>query len=430
MGEAVPSRPVTFSMKKKDPKSGYQVATGPKRATGPDKPEFWTPKLRLLVHTLRGVRRYGTEWTIRLQHDGTREVVNLKTSDKAQAAKDAVDVYHQLKANGWDAVRAVHKPESQETLPPGAVWTMGDVLKAARARSDLAPTTTRDYEDGLRTIASQVAGMPSGRSLGSKQLPAWRERVDKLPISIIDKVSVAEWRNGYIKDAGKDPLRRLSAQRSSATYIRNARSLFLAEGMPDNPFLGVKLKNPPSDKYTSTVNAKELWAAAHNELRAKRSQLYLGLLLALWAGLRKKEADLLLWEQVDIEGSTIQIRTTRFFKPKTKHSTRPIHLKPEIMADLVSLRKKGVFVMTGGVPKVGSVYRHYRCRATWVDLKEWLRSHGIDDVKAIHYLRKEAGSLMNAAFGPLDTMLFLGHGDIRTTTDIYIESRGRREVTL
>jgi hypothetical protein len=40
-------------------------------------------------------------------------------------------------------------------------------------------------------------------------------------------------------------------------------------------------------------------ACAGEELREDYPQLYLAMFLCLWAGLRRKEADLLTWEQID-----------------------------------------------------------------------------------------------------------------------------------
>jgi len=122
---------------------------------------------------------------------------------------------------------------------------------------------------------------------------------------------------------------RKSAERSSASYLRCARSLFTAEvlgvlkvKLPPNPFEGVKLKDPGPQRYHSEVNAEWLLACAERELRAKHPQQYLALFLCLWAALRRKEADLLMWEQIDFGQRQIHVRRTPYFEPKTEASRR------------------------------------------------------------------------------------------------------------
>src|SRR4051812_452708 len=101
-------------------------------------------------------------------------------------------------------------------------------------------------------------------------------------------------------------MKRKSAECSAASCMRCARSLFTADilpvlnvKLPPNPFAGVKLKDRGAQRYYSEVSAEWLLTCAERELRCNRPKRYLALFLCLWAGLRRKEADLLSWEQVD-----------------------------------------------------------------------------------------------------------------------------------
>jgi hypothetical protein len=201
--------------------------------------EYWLPKIFRGWWTEDGVRREGFNWCVRLQHLGHRETVNLGEADKARAAAEAMAVYARLRADGWDAVHAIYKPEKQESQRPPAVWTVAAVLEAAKARSTIKPGTMRSYRDSLQTIVAGVAGIPSGRSLGSKALPAWRDRVGQERLDILNPVSIAEWRGEYVKHP--NPVMAERRTHSAASFIRNARALFKCEGMPESPFKGVKL---------------------------------------------------------------------------------------------------------------------------------------------------------------------------------------------
>ena len=77
----------------------------------------------------------------------------------------------------------------------------------------------------------------------------------------------------------------------------------------------------------------------------------LALLLLLWGGLRKAEADTLTWDQVYWRGSYIDIRTTPYFSPKTEESKRHIDLDRSILKEILAHKRKGrVFVLPGRNP--------------------------------------------------------------------------------
>jgi len=268
---------------------------------------------------------------------------------------------------------------------------------------------------------------------------AWLAKVDGQSLSVLTPESINVWRNQYVAKAGADPVKRKSAERSAASYLRCARSLFTHDVMsllnvkvPANPFKGVKLKDPGPQRYHSEVNPEWLLACAGRELREKQPQHYLALFLCLWAGLRRKEADLLLWDQVDFKEGHIHVRRTAYFEPKTEESQRMIDLAPEAI-DVVRSYKKGSqseFVLDGSEANPSATYDYYRCDCLWRDLNAWLRGKGVRHRKAIHALRKESGSLIASAFGIEAARQHLGHRDIRTTSAHYVDKKKRIEVSL
>jgi integrase len=118
---------------------------------------------------------------------------------------------------------------------------------------------------------------------------------------------------------------------------------------------------------------------AQRDLRLDHAQVYLGLFLCLRAGLRRKEADLLLWEQIDFNEGCIPIYRTLFFEPKTEESQRTVDLAASAL-EVLSVFKKGsssTFVLTGAEPNPLATYDYYRCDCTWRDLNAWLRGKGL-----------------------------------------------------
>jgi len=177
------------------------------------------------------------------------------------------------------------------------------------ARSHLKPMTVRRYAVKLRKMVADIAKVDAGVKGRAKRAKydymkggrnAWLAKVDAQSLGLLTPDVVNAWRNHYVAKAGSDPVARKSAERSAASYLRCARSLFtpdvtsvLRVKLPANPFAGVKLKDPGPQRYHSEINPEWLLACARDELRQEQPQQYPALFLCLWAGLRRKEADLL-----------------------------------------------------------------------------------------------------------------------------------------
>jgi integrase len=276
-----------------------------------------------------------------------------------------------------------------------------------------------------------------GHPLLSSQ--AWLAKINAQRLDKLTTDSIIAWRNAYVAKGDADPMARKSAERSAASYLRCARSLFtrdviaaLRVKLPMNPFVGVKLKDPGPQRYHSDVSAEWLLKRANQELRNAEPQQFLALFLCLWAGLRRKEADVLMKDQVDFKLGQVHVRRIPYFEPKTEESLRVIDLAPNALAVLQTLltESSGEFVLAGAEPNPAATYDYYRCDCTWRALHEWLRGKGVRERKAIHALRKESGSLIASNLGIEAARQHLGHRNIRTTSSHYVEKRRRIEVNL
>ncbi len=408
--------------------------------------DYWKGKLKRRTYLSRdGARVEIPEWQVRMFHRGREAWFNLDTPNQTTAAIKARDIYVSLVSAGWDATLEKYKPAP---IVREKVCTVGEFLAEVAKRSALKPKTLRLYAGKLRKIVADLAKVEAGMKQKDRRRKydyahggnaAWRTKVDGKPLSILTPDTVNAWRNAYVAKADTDPVARKSAERSAASNIRSARALFTEDvvrllklNLPPNPFLGVKLKDPGPQRYHSDINPEWLFACATRELRTDRPQVFLALFLCLWAGLRRKEADLLTWEQVDFAEGRIHIRRTAHFEPKTEESQRMIDLAPSAMNLLREFRQgsDGAFVLAGEDPRPDSTYDYYRCDNTWRFLVDWLREKGVRHQKAIHMLRKESGSLIAANYGIEAARQHLGHRDIRTTSAHYVEKRKRVEITL
>jgi integrase len=406
--------------------------------------DYWKGRLRRRSYKDRSGHRVEIpEWQVRMFHLGREAWFNLETANQAAAANKARDVYVSLVSIGWAATLAKFKPDP---LLKASVCSVGAFLADVEARSHIRPRTVRIYATKLRKLVSDVAKLEAGMKKKAKRAKfdyhhggrnAWLTAVDGQPLDALSPDKVTAWRNTYVARAGADPVKRKSAERSAASILRAGRALFapdvvevLKVKLPPNPFAGVKFRDPGPQRYHSEVNPELLLASAERDLRPSYPQQYLGLFLCLWAGLRRKEADLLMWEQVDLEQGQIYVRRTEYFEPKTEESERMIDLPAAAVEVLRTFKKgnKSEFVMEGSAPDPKATYAHYRCDSTWRDLVAWLKNKGVRQRNAVHMLRKESGSLIASSHGIEAARQHLGHRDIRTTSSHYVDKKQRIEV--
>ena len=407
--------------------------------------DYWKGRLYHKTFTKCGARHTIPEWSVRLQHLGRREAFALGSANANVAAAKAKEITTFLEANGWDATLAKFKPAHTEKAE---VCTVGEFLADVSKRSHLKPATFRRYAVKLRKMVSDIAQLEAGMKEAERRAKfdyvnggrkAWLARVDGQSLGALTRDSINEWRNRYVAKAGTDPISRKSVERSAASYLRCARALFTPEifsvlqvKAASNPFAGLKLRDPGPQRYRSEISAEWLLSCADSELREHHPQQYLALVLCLWAGLRRKEADLLTWAQADAQQRQIHIRRTEHFEPKSDESERSIDLSSPVF-DLIWSYKatsQSQFVLDGFEPDTSATYDYYRCDRTWRDLNAWLRAKGIKQRKAIHALRKESGSLVASQFGIEAARQHLGHRDIRTTSAHYVAKKKRIEVLL
>ena len=153
----------------------------------------------------------------------------------------------------------------------------------------------------------------------------------------------------------------------------------------------------------------------------------------MFAGLRRKEIDTLLWRQIDFERGTISIEVTPYYTPKTEQSLGLLKLDQEIVELFRGMKEEasGQFIIESDTPpQPGARYAHYRGETIFKELIGWLRMHGIADQKPIHTLRKEAGSVVCQNRGLFAASRFLRHADIHITAQHYVDKKDRVTVGL
>jgi integrase len=406
-----------------------QIVAGRRSAKAPAKSHvaFWEARV-----THREGLGNGLFYVRMFKHN--REAwICLGTANKHEAATKALDLWKQLQVRSLDDLRRELKPPPPERVQ---ISTLGEFLTAARRL--LVPSTTRPrtfagYEAGIRRIVSEVAGVQSDNSRFDHKTGGaerWRQTVDAVPLSVLSPAVVTKWRNQFIEAGGTDQVVRRQRTISADSMIRCAKALFSAKHhkrlkevgvvLPaESPFDGIKLEASESP-YQPTVSEDRLYGAAWRELATDRDTLAAFLLL-MDCGLRRSEADVLVWEQLDLRTRRLTIENTAHKLLKSKAAARTVGIPEQTRELLRQIRKsspRSKFVLVGDAPRQTTRSNTYRALA-WPKLIKWLRKRGMKARAPLHELRKAYGSRMVKSYGLFAASKHLGHRDTKTTAAHY-----------
>jgi len=331
--------------------------------------------------------------------------------------------------------------------------TVGAFLAEVERTSNLKPKTFRRYAQYFRMLAAHIQGVKSGASrydYYSGGLARWRAKVDAIPLVAITPAAVADWKLAYLKRAGSDPRRKLEVNRSFNAALRCSKSLFsshiinqanfavkipkfkVADGQLGEReaywFETLEFERAGSMKFHAAagVTYETLVTSARNALRSQHPEAYKLFLLCLGAGLRRAEADVCLWTQLNLEDCSIRIEPNEYIEPK-HGSGGTVYLDASLMRELLSFRpeKENGFVVNSTLKWKPTTYGRYRCEPHWRTLINWLEDHGIAARKKVHELRKIFGDAIVKQNGIFAGSAQLRHATIQMTASHYTDPRQR-----
>ncbi len=429
-----------------DLKSGGEVAehfepkrTNAKRYAKSDV-RYWESKLFHDAYSRDGKRVQGTDWSVRIQHQGRRESFPLRTPNKTAAGAKAKDIYFALNGAGWEEALQRFKPEAAAPVLTDA--TVGDLIREVTTIGGLRPKTLADYAKALRLIVAEVFEIDGGRDKFDPHTGGrlkWLEQVEAVPLADLTPDKVQRWKLAFLRRAGSDPAKQRRAKTSVNSLLRQAKSLFskkalrfLTLKLPDPlPFDGVQFEPRQSMRYHSAIEPWSLISVAQAELangEGNRPEQYKVFLLSLCAGLRRNEIDKLEWNALDFTRHVFRIEATEFLHPKTEESTGEIEIDPQVSEIFERLRQRsgGRFVIESDrMPILDATYSTYRCKPVFDGLTKWLKENGVVSQKPLHELRKEFGSTIANEHGIFAASRALRHTDISITTRHYADKKRR-----
>jgi hypothetical protein len=402
---------------------------------------YWRKRIFKPVYEGKDGRKITSpNYCAEIQHKGKRVRWSLGPALPEAAAIRARDLYLFLVASGWSATLAKYRPATLPVADP----SLGDFIARVRKTADLSPTTLHDYIASLQRIVSDIASLSDcpakfGQGKGHKR---WLERIYAVKLSVLTPTAIQEWKRGFLRAAGPDPLSQRSARVSVNSYLRCARSLFSPQilkhidlELPSPlPFSEVEFEARQNVKYRSEFDLSEVITAAVKELAEADPEAFKIFCLAVFAGLRRREIDLLPWSAFRWEEGTLRIEATKHFSAKNEDSYADVPLDEEVLALFrgYGARATGAeFVIESSEPpRAGLTYRYYRSKKHFSRLIDWLRRHGVKSNKPLHCLRKEYGSQLCHAHGIYAASRGLRHSDIKITCAHYTDTRARATTGL
>ncbi len=374
--------------------------------------------------------------SVKIQVHGRRESFPLRTANKSAAAAKAARIYGDIVVLGWDEALKKHKPD--ESRSKGAL--VGDLIRVASELADVRSATLASNVGAFRRIVAAVAKIDATQSRFSSRGPgrlAWIDAVESVPLAKITPTAVEAWKLAFVAThAGGDEIKARAARNSANATLRAAKSLFskrLLKFIASTlelpiplPFDGVEFFPRQSMRYVSTMNVETIMAKARDELSENDTEAFKALLLCLYAGLRRNEADKLRWHSIDFKRGTIRIEAHADFSPKAETSLGEVPLDAEVVAIMKGMQAKepkAEYVLTGENVSSNSSWRQYRADETFTRLNAWLRMNGVDSQKPLHTLRKEAGSLVCKHANLFVASRFLRHADVAITAMHYVDQK-------
>ena len=415
-----------------------------------DQKSYWKSRVRKRKYLREGKESESKEYYAILQWAGKRKWIPLGTGNRDNAASVAARKYSKLTEGGWDAL--AKKPDTD-----ASDMTVSDFLEQVLAVSKVSARTWGNYSRCLRQIIAEIRGLesPKGDKFTWEAYDVWQRKVNATKLSFLTKESLTRWTKNYVvsRDTGPDVARK--ARTSCNTILRNAKALF-SENMLDladlgglaNPFAGVKGYPPERKRYQSNFDAQRLLETARDELDLpkkededkhaffRRKEAFKAMLLFGFTAIRRKEADLLLWRQINFQEGYIDICRTKYFEPKSESAVARIPLDEDAIVLLKAFREqdpKGEFVLRGPRPRKVTTHSAYRCDKTFRYLIQWLKKYEVESgerpfaeiQKPLHEVRKEIGALLATNHGIFAAQRFLRHAEIATTERYYSDQKGR-----
>jgi len=414
---------------------------------------YWKDRLFRNSFTRNSMKYETTDWCVRIARNGRRETFNLETPNREHAAKKAHAIYGSLISSDWETTLKCFKPtDTTSSLVPGQDShpngpTVGLLIELSCRFSTRRPETNDAYTKAFRRIVAAIFKVSEGNKhdvvTGGRQ--KWIAEVNSISLAEVTPERVAEWKRQFLSSA-RTPLEQKRAIVTTNSLLRNAKALFNRRILPKLkqemelplhlPFDAITMEPEPSLRYRSKIDAENLLRTAKTDLEGPQPECFKLLLLTLVLGLRRSEADTLLWSQFDFRRKVLDVHDHDFKTLKSNDSGGEICLDEEV--SLIFQRYHASSISEFVLAPSGDEWsaskprrsRTYRSNATQIALIAWLRANGVTGLRPLHAMRKEIGSIIATRDGIWKASRYLRHSDIRITSRLYADVKAPTKAQL
>jgi integrase len=397
-------------------------------------------------HWLERVKKEDSaDYGVQIYFRGERHRIPLKTPNKEVAAERAVSAYLRLRhEKKWDGVLAEYRLGA---TAPIRGTTVGDLVEVVSRLVEVRPRTLAGNVATFRRIVAEVESIQAPLSrfaANGAGRNAWLIAVDAVPLASITPQRIQAWKLAFVKSRSNTETQARASRNTVNSMLRAAKSLFakklidfLAKELalpPSLPFDGVTFFPRQSMRYDRNMKLEEVVRDAVTTLKPADTEAFKAFVLCLYGGLRRNECDKLRWSSIDFEKGHIRVEVQVDFAPKAETSLRHVPIEPEVVGIFQKLRDlspKAEYVLDGNAVPMNAKSAVYRAEDTFKRLCTWLRLNGVNTLKPIHTLRKEAGSLVyERENNVLAASRFLGHADIQVTSQHYTTQKSQPHVGI
>lgn len=338
----------------------------------------------------------GKTWAFRKTHEGKQIWVSLRTTNKQDAETKKGTFLNTMKNSGWDA--AIAELKGKRVLKKGESPTIDDM--------------ERLYREFMSQSVNPVSESTIHHNIGCL----------RRLMNLCKAPDVGNFDASKLKWTAANTSNQSAQIRAAQSIFKKSALIYWAkQGITlKNPFAMIERRNIKKGGYIPVGQdcRERIWTDS-KDLPARQRMV---VILALGAGLRRGEiqAARVSWLIKEKTQTVLTVKAETGFKPKSGIH-RSIQIPLELATELEDLRKSCVldaadpFLVPNGATKTGKVRHGCLFKA----LLPWLAERGLKEVKGIHGMRREAGSVVATAHGMLQAQKFLGHASIVTTESYY-----------
>ena len=313
-----------------------------------------------------------------------------------------------------------------------------DWMDTLNAEADAMPNADRArtfHEVYMEYLLHQLNTGEIERSTYSNTLASYKKYVQPYlgdyMFAQMDKTVLNSWLTKLYKEG-------YSQNTIHTTYarVKKVYNYFFETGeLLVHPFKGVKMPKKGEPKVTHLTNEQmdDVLAAVYRDF-SPRDEMYVGILLAFYAGLRRGEICGLRWNDIDFYKKTITIRTAigvgegssmkgGYAKnPKNKSSARTFPMLPQLEEALLKrkalIKPKDSWFVVGDEEEFMRPQQYNRLFSEFVNRNELVDAYGKKIVP--HGLRHNFATVgIRAGMDIASLALMMGHASRAMTLDTY-----------